>query len=169
MGLKTQWCPHCKTNAPQEDAKIPLDPDEKQNWMQRLVYKDWLARIFPELDAAGYLRYRWCVNCRDVWQSVELPASLLRSVLSAHDDAKFKGNLKASTITEYRITLEQVQQELKSLAGDVNQNLDLLGTMSPSEIHQQIEKIQQQVEKMQHRLEATMSWIGETFCCDPEL
>jgi hypothetical protein len=138
MGLKTQWCPHCKENAYQEDAGFPLDPDVKQTWMQRLGFEDSFARLFPGLSAAGYLRYRRCIHCRELWGSVELPALLLHDVFIACHEARHEAARNACTIIDYQNAIREVRNELRRLS--------LLDEPDPTELQQQLEAVAERME-----------------------
>jgi len=43
-----------------------------------------LKAVFPDLNAAAYLRFRRCLSCGGTWQSVELPSSLVYDLLIKH-------------------------------------------------------------------------------------
>jgi hypothetical protein len=70
------WCPHCRRttdNAPlpqlaaDEAAIRPVAGDELRN----------LALGVPQ----GLARKHYCLDCRSIWESVQLPADFLRQLL----------------------------------------------------------------------------------------
>lgn len=69
----TRWCPHCRK--PTENAPLPQLAGDAAR----------LAPLSPLDDAQAFHRKLYCLECRAIWEAVELPAEELAALLEARD------------------------------------------------------------------------------------
>ncbi|MBI1901009.1 MAG: hypothetical protein HYS13_07850 [Planctomycetia bacterium] len=71
----TRYCPKCETRTP--SAPLPqLSDDEAQ-----------LARL-GRRDPEGFFRRYYCLQCRAIWRSVEVPVDFLDGLLASREEVE---------------------------------------------------------------------------------
>lgn len=65
-----RWCPHCQQAAPH--APLPkLAGDDEM-----------IQQLATVADPQGYFQRHYCLRCRAIWRSVELPVEFVESLLA---------------------------------------------------------------------------------------
>jgi hypothetical protein len=69
----TRWCPHCRRAT--LNAPLPQLADDLAR----------LAALSPADDTQALRRRLYCLECRAIWDSLELPAEVVTELLAARD------------------------------------------------------------------------------------
>jgi hypothetical protein len=102
-----RWCPHCRRAT--VSAPLPQMAGDEAH----------LARLSPQDEVQAFRRKLYCVECRAIWQSLELPEEALADLLAARDaleDARRQIAMLRLLIAQQRQSQEQPRPALR-LAG----------------------------------------------------
>jgi hypothetical protein len=103
-----RWCPHCR--AATMNAPLPqLAADEAH-----------VVPLSPLDDAHAFRRKLYCLQCRAIWESLELPAEAVAELLAAREaleDARRQIAMLRLLSAQHRQAQEQPQRPALRLAG----------------------------------------------------
>jgi hypothetical protein len=66
----TRWCPHCARPTPH--APLPQIAGDEE----------LIGRLSCSADPRGFFRRQYCLACRAIWRSVELPVEFVEGLLA---------------------------------------------------------------------------------------
>src|SRR5438876_8965709 len=96
----TRWCPHCSRATPH--APLPQIAGDGE----------MIGQLSFSADPRGFFRRYYCLECRAIWRSVELPVEFVERLLA---DRPRLENLKRE-ITLLRFLVAQQRRNLEQAA-----------------------------------------------------
>lgn len=103
-----RWCPHCRRAT--LNAPLPQLAEDQSH----------LAPLSPQDETQAFRRKLYCVECRAIWQGLELPAEAVAELLAAREaleDARRQIAMLRLLTAQQRQTQEQVPRPALRLAG----------------------------------------------------
>jgi hypothetical protein len=104
----TRWCPLCRRAT--VNAPLPQLAEDSAH----------LATISPLDETRAFRRKLYCVECRSIWESLELPAATIEDLLAARDEleaAQRQIAMLRLLIAKERQAQEQTDRPALRLAG----------------------------------------------------